>query len=54
MPHFVLASIGTDGDISLRSFDNRFNSDLANDLGNLLNRTVSMVNRYFGGAVPSP
>jgi methionyl-tRNA synthetase len=43
---------GTDGDISLRSFDNRFNSDLANDLGNLLNRTVSMVNRYFGGQAP--
>jgi methionyl-tRNA synthetase len=43
---------GTDGDISLRSFDSRFNSDLANDLGNLLNRTVSMVNRYFGGQAP--
>jgi len=43
---------GTDGDISLRSFDNRFNSDLANDLGNLLNRTISMVNRYFEGQAP--
>lgn len=43
---------GTDGDVSLRSFDQRFNSDLANDLGNLLNRTVSMINRYFAGTVP--
>jgi len=30
----------------------RFNSDLANDLGNLLNRTVSMIGRYFGGIIP--
>jgi methionyl-tRNA synthetase len=43
---------GTDGDISIRSFDQRFNSDLANDLGNLLNRTVSMINRYFEANVP--
>jgi methionyl-tRNA synthetase len=45
---------GVDGDVSLTSLTNRFNSELANDLGNLLNRTVSMVNRYFGGAVPTP
>jgi methionyl-tRNA synthetase len=42
---------GTDGDISLASFVERFNADLANDLGNLLSRTVSMVNRYFEGVV---
>jgi methionyl-tRNA synthetase len=44
---------GVDGNIALDSFDQRFNADLANDLGNLLNRTVSMINRYFEGAVPS-
>jgi methionyl-tRNA synthetase len=43
---------GVDGNIALDSFDQRFNADLANDLGNLLNRTVSMMNRYFEGAVP--
>jgi methionyl-tRNA synthetase len=43
---------GVDGNISLDSFDQRFNADLANDLGNLLNRSVSMINRYFDGAVP--
>ena len=45
---------GVDGNVSLDSFNQRFNADLANDLGNLLNRTVSMINRYFQGAVPSP
>jgi methionyl-tRNA synthetase len=43
---------GTDGNISIDAFDTRFNSDLANDLGNLLNRTVAMVNRYFQGQLP--
>jgi methionyl-tRNA synthetase len=42
---------GRDGDFTWESFVQRHNSDLANDLGNLLNRTVSMVNRYFGGVV---
>lgn len=45
---------GQDGDFSLKSFRNRFNSDLANDLGNLLNRTLSMLGKYFDGAVPDP
>lgn len=45
---------GVDGDISLSSFTARYNADLANDLGNLLNRVVSMINRYFGGRVPAP
>jgi methionyl-tRNA synthetase len=45
---------GVDGNISLDSFNQRFNADLANDLGNLLNRTISMINRYFEGAVPEP
>ena len=45
---------GLDGDISLPSFVTRYNAELANDLGNLLNRTVAMINRYFGGKVPAP
>lgn len=45
---------GRDGDFTWEGFIQRHNSDLANDLGNLLNRTVSMVNRYFGGVVPTP
>ncbi len=45
---------GTDGDVNLESLTARYNAELANDLGNLLNRTVSMINRYRGGEVPSP
>ncbi|MBI2952861.1 MAG: methionine--tRNA ligase [Chloroflexi bacterium] len=45
---------GRDGDFTWEGFVQRHNADLANDLGNLLNRTVSMVNRYFGGVVPTP
>jgi methionyl-tRNA synthetase len=45
---------GTDGDINLDTFVARYNAELANDLGNLLNRTVSMINRYRGGLVPEP
>ena len=43
-----------DADVSWDSFIRRYNADLANDFGNLLNRTVSMVNRYLGGERPSP
>ncbi len=45
---------GVDGDVSEAQMAQRYNADLANDLGNLLNRTVSMVNRYFAGEVPAP
>ena len=38
-----------DADVSWDSFVRRYNADLANNFGNLLNRTVSMVNRYFDG-----
>lgn len=45
---------GSDGDVSLDSFTARYNAELANDLGNLLNRTVSMINRYRGGVIGAP
>jgi len=41
-----------DGDFSIEAFQNRYNADLANDLGNLVNRTANMIQRYFGGTVP--
>jgi methionyl-tRNA synthetase len=43
-----------DTDVSWDSFVRRYNSDLANNFGNLLNRTVSMVNRYLEGERPAP
>ncbi len=42
-----------DGDITFEGLVRRYNADLANDLGNLVNRTVSMSGRYLGGALPS-
>ncbi|TMB54763.1 MAG: methionine--tRNA ligase, partial [Chloroflexi bacterium] len=41
-----------DGDITLEGLVRRYNADLANDLGNLVNRTVSMSKRYLDGALP--
>ncbi|MFL5679137.1 MAG: methionine--tRNA ligase, partial [Chloroflexota bacterium] len=43
-----------DADVSWDSFVRRYNADLANDFGNLLNRTVSMTGRYLDGARPAP
>ena len=43
-----------DTDVSWDSFVRRYNADLANDFGNLLNRTVSMGNRYFAGERQAP
>jgi methionyl-tRNA synthetase len=43
-----------DTEVSWDSFLRRYNADLANDLGNLLNRTVSMTRRYLDGERPSP
>ena len=42
-----------DGDVTLEGLVRRYNADLANDLGNLLNRTVSMANRYLDGQLPA-
>jgi methionyl-tRNA synthetase len=43
-----------DAEVSWDSFVRRYNADLANDFGNLVNRTVSMVNRYLDGERPDP
>lgn len=53
--YFVLRDIpfGQDATISYEALVKRYNSDLANDLGNLASRTVTMLHRYFGGEVPA-
>ena len=43
-----------DADVSWDSFFRRYNADLANDFGNLVNRTVTMADRYLGGERPAP
>lgn len=68
-PVDVVAALGTDGarytmlrevafdrdsDVSWDSFVRRYNADLANDYGNLLNRTLSMTGRYLAGQRPQP
>jgi methionyl-tRNA synthetase len=68
-PHDAVAALGSDGaryvslrevpfdrdtEVSWDSFVRRYNADLANDFGNLVNRTVSMVNRYLTGDRPAP
>jgi methionyl-tRNA synthetase len=54
--YYVLREVpfGLDGSFSLRALVGRFNADLANDLGNLLNRTLPLVERYVGGVAPTP
>lgn len=46
-------TFGQDGSFTPEQFVERINADLANSFGNLLNRTVSMINKYFQGTIPS-
>ena len=46
-------NFGSDGSFSPEQFVERINSDLANAYGNLLNRTISMINKYFDGVIPN-
>jgi len=54
--YFLLREVpfGLDGDFSHSAMIHRINSDLANDLGNLLNRSTAMLNKYFDGIVQEP
>ncbi len=54
--YFLLREVpfGLDGDFSHSALVHRINSDLANDLGNLLNRTTAMIVKYFEGILPEP
>ena len=50
----MLMALGQDGTITWELMIERINSDLANVLGNLVNRTISMTNKYFAGVVSNP
>ncbi|MCS7234757.1 MAG: methionine--tRNA ligase [Armatimonadota bacterium] len=54
--YFLLREVpfGQDGDFSRAQLVGRFNADLANDYGNLLNRTLPLVERFFQGVLPEP
>jgi methionyl-tRNA synthetase len=54
--YFLLREVpfGLDGDFSHKALIGRLNSDLANNLGNLLNRSVNMMKKYFNGTIPEP
>ncbi|WP_316348137.1 methionine--tRNA ligase [Desulfuromonas acetoxidans] len=54
--YFLLREVpfGLDGDFSHSALIHRINSDLANDLGNLVSRSTAMLNKYFGGTLPEP
>ena len=46
-------NFGSDGNFSPEQFVERINADLANSYGNLLNRTIGMMTKYFGGTIPA-
>jgi len=54
--YFLLREVpfGLDGDFSHTALVHRINSDLANDLGNLLSRSTAMLGKYFGGVLQEP
>ncbi len=54
--YFVLREVtfGADADFSKTQLEARYNAELCNDLGNLLNRTVSMTTKFLGGKLPGP
>src|SRR5216110_4108690 len=54
--YFFLREVpfGQDGNYSLEAIVNRINADLANDLGNLAQRSLSMIARQLGGVLPEP
>jgi methionyl-tRNA synthetase len=54
--YYLLREIvfGQDGSFSYDALITRYNSDLANGLGNLASRTLTMIERYFGGEIPKP